>query len=156
MATNVAANDWQVVGVAQVGGVVVVGAAIYLFEFRSLVANCRVTFLFIGAALGGGGDLGGGAGPSPDSVIHNTNPDLWTSISCTRPFSASDLDVSYGALSTLGAAGAYGYFLTGISAGLVDNLFDSQDVSGWGTGVGAVGAIMAGLWKMIGNDAGYY
>lgn len=80
---------------------------------------------------------------------------MWTRIKCKRPFSAHDLNWSYGALSTLGAAGAYGYYLLGIAAGLTDTLFEDQDVSGWGTGVGAIGAIMVGTWKMVGSSDSY-
>jgi len=152
MSSSAAGNDWQAVGIAQAGGVYVVGGGIYCFEFRSLSGNFRGQYLFIGGALGFGGSLGGGSGPSPGDFISNTYPDLWSPIKCKRPFSGDDLNWAYAALSTLGAAGAYGYALTGISAGLVDPLFDSQEVSGWGTGVGLIGAILIGVWKQFGSS----
>jgi hypothetical protein len=147
------ASDWEAVGVAQAGGVYVAGAGVYFFGFRSRMANCQAQFVFAGGALGLGGSLGGGSGPSPWDVINNTPPNMWTRIKSKRPFSADDLDWSYGALSTLGAAGAYGYFLLGIAAGLTDTLFEDQDVSGWGTGVGIIGAVMIGTWKKVGASS---
>jgi hypothetical protein len=155
MSNNARANDWNAVGVAQVGGGFILAGGVYCFEFRSANANLRGQYLFIGAGVGAGGDLGGGGAPGPGDIMSNTQPDLWSPIKCIRPFSGDDLDLSYAALSTLAAAAAYGYALTGISAGLVDPLFDSQEVSGWGTGVGVVGAMMAGIWKRIGSG-NYY
>lgn len=155
MATDVNARDWEVQGVAQVGGVDVVGAGLFMFEFRSKHANFRGPYVFGGGALGLGGSLGGGSGPSPADVATNTQPNAWTAIKCTRDFSAEDLNWAYAALSVLGAGAAYGYSLLGISAGLTDELFRDIDVSGWGTGVGAVGAIMVGVWKQMGGG-NYY
>jgi hypothetical protein len=157
MATNVNASDWEAQGVAQVGVAVGVGGALYLFVFRSRYADCRAPFLFIGAGVGIGGNMGSGTAPSPSDIVQNVSPNMWSSIPCTRPFAASDLDVSYGALSTISVSVGLGYAGLGISAGLVDNLFDSANVSGWGTGVGAVGASMVGLWQMgKGFDSPYY
>ena len=153
MSARTKASDWEAVGVAQAGGVYGVGAGLYYFGFQSQMANCQAQFVFAGGALGVGGSLGGGAGPSPWDVITNTPQSMWTRIKCKRPFSASDLNWSYGALSTLGISGAYGYYLLGIAAGLTDSLFEDQDVSGWGTGLGAIGAIMVGTWKMVGSTS---
>jgi hypothetical protein len=155
MSTTATGNDWQAVGVAQVGGARIVGGGIYCFEFRSLSADFRGKYLFLGAGVGAGGSLGGGSAPGPGDFITNSKPDLWSKIKCKRPFSGDDLDLAYAALSTLAVEGAYGYALTGISAGLIDPLFDSQDVSGWGTGVGVIGAILVGVWKRIGSSAYY-
>jgi hypothetical protein len=152
---DVAATDWQCVGVAQVGAAVFAAGAIYCFEFRSTRANVRGQYLFIGGGLGLGGSLGGGTAPSPANFARNEQPDLWTPLTCARPFSANDLDKSYAALSTIGALGAYGYSLTRITAGWTNPLFLDQDVSGWGTGVGAGGAMMPGIWLRIGVH-GYY
>ncbi len=149
MSLEQAGHDWQCVGVAQVGGADILGAGLYLFEFRGVAANFRGKYAFLGGGVGGGGSLGGGAGPSPLDVFGAAPEDLWTPIEPERPFSGDDLDLSYGALSTLGAGLAYGYALMGISAGLVDPLFDSVEVSGWGTGVGASGAILVGSWKLL-------
>ncbi len=149
------ANDWQAVGIAQAGGARFVGAGIYCFEFRSLSANFRGKYLFVGAGVGLGGSLGGGAGPSPIDFISNNVPDMWTPLACIRPFSGDDLNIKYAVLSTLGAAGSYGYYLTEITAGWSDQLFRSENVSGWGTGVGGIGAMLVGIWKHIGST-GYY
>jgi hypothetical protein len=155
--TSVKANDWQVCGVITLGGAVILGAVIYLFEFRSQAANFRGTFLFLGAGLGGGGDLNGATMPSPSDIAHNTNPDLWTNVNCAIPFSADDLNVCYGATGAGTVAFIGGYSVMGITAGLIPNLFDSQDVSGWGTGVGASVIFTVGLWqRMGGSETTYY
>jgi hypothetical protein len=155
MSTEVAAADWQCVGVAQVGGAVVLAAGLFCFEFRSEAANFRGQYLFVGGGIGAGGSLGGGTAPSPGDFISDTPPDLWTSLQCEREFSADDLHLAYAALSNLGAAGAYGYTLMGISAGLTDPLFTDQNVSGWGTGVGISGSILVGVWTRIGGTDFY-
>jgi hypothetical protein len=151
-----AAADWQCVGIAQVGGAVGLAAGIYCFDFRSQSADFRGTYLFIGGGLGLGGSLGGGMAPSPGDFIHNTPPDVWTSLQVQRPFSGSELDLAYASISSLGAAGAYGYTLMSITAGWADPLFTTQNVSGWGTGVGVSGAMLIGVWKMIGYEHPYY
>jgi hypothetical protein len=93
--------------------------------------------------------------PSPADFATNSMPDIWTSLQCQRPFSANDLDKAYAALSTVGAAAALGYSITRITGGWADPLFTDQDVSGWGTGVGASGAMMPGAWLMIGSTDYY-
>ncbi|RWP39326.1 hypothetical protein [Mesorhizobium sp.] len=66
MSLDTVSNDWQCVGVAQVAGADILGAGLYLFEFRSSAANFRGKYVFAGGGLGAGGSLGGGAGgPSP-------------------------------------------------------------------------------------------
>ncbi|MEP7076690.1 MAG: hypothetical protein ABI878_12865 [Acidobacteriota bacterium] len=82
-------------------------------------------------------------------------PDLWSDLACSRPFSLQDLNHSYGAVETAGAAGALGYYLTRISAGWATKLFDRQSTSGWGTGVGLIGAVLAGMWNAGGIGAYY-
>lgn len=155
MATNATANDWQCCGVAQVGAAAGAAGGIYCFEYRSLSADFRGVYLFIGAGGGAGGSLGGAVAPSPGDVINNRLPDLWTSLKCKRPFSSDDLNLSYAALSTAGVGAAYGYSLCGISAGLIKVLFSSQDVSGFGIGVGANAAILIGSWIRIGSGKYY-
>jgi hypothetical protein len=55
MASDVNATDWEVQGVAQAGYVDIVGAGVYMFVFRSKLANCRAPYVFAGGALGLGG-----------------------------------------------------------------------------------------------------
>lgn len=138
--------DWQACGVAQVGVVVGVGAGLYIFEFRSKVANTRAKYTFLSVGFGLGGSLGGGVAPSPVDVAKNRLPEIWSDVKCSRPFSLEDLNHSYGVLETIGAAGAIGYYATRISAGWATKLFDQQVTSGWGTGVGIIGAVLSGVW----------
>ena len=151
--------DWQACGVATVGGAYFAGAMLTIFEFRSQQANCRSTFLFIGAGVGYGGDLGGATGISPGNVIHNQQPDLWTDLSGSignGPFSADDLNWSYAALCQATVAGALGYSLCTIRAGWARPLFDTTSVNGWVVGVGVVGSMMPGIWKRLGDSSAYY
>jgi hypothetical protein len=149
-------SDWQCVGVVSMGGAVGLGGQLCFYEFRSQAANCRATFIFVGAGIGLGGDLGGAVAPDPSSVIHNQQPDLWAALKCERPFSANDLNWSYAAMSGINVEATYGYSLCGISAGLVDPLFTDQNVSGWNVGVGATASIMVGVWKRLGTSSAYY
>jgi hypothetical protein len=155
MSTSAKAEDWQCCGVAQVGAAAGPAAGIYCFEYRSLSADFRGVYLFVGAGGGAGGSMGGAVAPSPGDVINNRLPDLWTPIKCKRPFSSDELDMSYAALSTAGVGAAYGYSLCGISAGLIKVLFTSQNVSGFGISVGASAAVLMGSWIRIGSS-GYY
>lgn len=152
MGVKTEANDWQACGIAQAGFVAGVGAGCYVFQFRSKNADCIGDFLFIAGGGGLGGSLGGGSGPSPADVIRNRSSNLWTALTCKRPFSAENLNLSYAEMLVVGASVAYGYSYMEITAGLLTPLFKEQDVSGWGTGVGAVGAVLFGAWKMIGNS----
>jgi hypothetical protein len=157
MSDNVRATDWQACGVVSLGGAVIAGVQVYFFEFRSQQANCRATFLFIGAGLGLGGDLGGAVAPDPSSIVHNQNPDLWTSLEIGNgPFSASDLDMSYAGITQATVAGAYGYSAVAITAGFGSPLFEAQNVSGWTVGVGVTVSAMAWIWKQLGPGSSYY
>jgi len=150
------ACDWQACGVATIGGAEGLGGGVFFFEFRSKSANCRGSFMFLAAGLGLGGDMGGGSGPSPGDVIHNRQPDLWTSLECINYFSADDLDMSVGQLFLGTVTGAYGYSVVRISAGLLPVLFRLQSCSGWSTGVGVGAAVFTGVWKQLGTSSVYY
>ena len=71
------ANDWECVGVAQAGGGIVAGGGVFLYEFRSRLADFRGVYLFVGVGAAVGGGFGGTTAPSPGEIIHNKQPDLW-------------------------------------------------------------------------------
>ena len=71
-------------------------------------------------------------------------------------FSANDLDVTSGRITSGGVSAAYGYSLTCISAGAFPTLFASQDVSGWGIGLAAGISSMVGVWQMMDSGGKYY
>ena len=55
MSTSIRANDWQCVGISQVGAAAVVGVGVYLFEFRSRNADFRGVYTFVAGGIGFGG-----------------------------------------------------------------------------------------------------
>lgn len=141
--------DWEICGVAQMGGVVGVGAGVWWFMMRSRVANSQGKLILTAAGIGAGGSMGGGTAPSPGDVIYNRQPDLWTRVPCMRPFSLDDMNWTYGAVTMASAGAAYGYSITRITAGFGIQLFRSVSVGGWGTGVGLVGGMFPGVWKVL-------
>jgi hypothetical protein len=154
------ADDWEIQGVCQVGfGVGAAGGA-WLFEVSSSEADYDGFYFFAGLGFGLGGSLGGGTIPM-SSIIRQLqgarsnalqdHEDAWTELSCENTFSASDLNLAMGRLTTASAGFAVGYGLVYISAGAFPRktLFLSQSVGGWGTGVGAVGATTVGIWKHL-------
>ena len=153
------ARDWECCGIANAGGGIVAGGGIYLFEFRSRAANYRAvyTFMGVGASLGGG--FGGTAAPSPgDFARPSVPPNLWSNVRghYNRSFSAYNLNNTSGWLGTAGLSPVYGYALTTISAGTWPRVFEDQDVSGWGAGLGAGIAILMGMWRILGDGGRYY
>lgn len=157
MSSSTKANDWQCVGVAQVGAAVGVGVGVYLFEFRSRNADYRGVFNLFAGGIGLGGNLGGGTAPSPGDVIHNRIPDLWSNLRAVQPFSADDLHLSYGNYRSIGASLMVGYSLVRISGQtLFNNWFVDQNVSGWGIGGAGAGAVaLGGLWVNL-SEGRYY
>lgn len=147
MSLSARANDWQCVGIAQIGVGIIAAAGIYAFEFRSRNADYRGVFTLGGIGIGGGGNLGGSTAPSPSDVAHNRNPDLWSNLRAWRPFSANDLNHSYAGIDSVGVSAIVGYSRVGLTAGIWDILFYEQNVSGWGIGgLGVGGVSLSGMW----------
>jgi hypothetical protein len=155
MSQHTQANDWQIAIICQMGGAVGTGGGIFFADVRSVKAQTRAPFVFIGGGFGFGGSMGGGGGPSPADVVRNHVPDMYTNIPCKMRFSVDNLDCCSGKIVSLGAAGAYGYTSVRISAGIMPTLFESVNCSGWGTGVGISGSVLVGIWKQLG-DCGQY
>lgn len=150
------AGDWEACGIASMGGAAGGGAGVYFFEFRSKKADCRASFILTAGGVGAGGSLGGAVAPSPVDVAKNRMPELFSALKCLRSFSCDYLDWSYGGLYGVGVAGAYGYSMAKISAGLFPRLFLDQDVSGWSIGVGITAVSFRGTWIQLGSSRGYY
>ena len=152
-------TDWECCGIANAGGGIVAGGGVYLFEFRSRRANYRAVYTFIGAGASLGAGFGGTAAPSPAQLARPNQPaNLWSTVSGynNRSFSARDLNNTTGWIASAGVSPTYGYALTTISAGAWNRVFQDQDVSGWGVGVGAGIAILMGIWQIMGDGGGYY
>lgn len=126
-----------------------------MFQFRSRQADFMGEYLFVGGGLGLNGSLNGAIAPSPSDFANGGHDiDLWSDIRVSRPFSADDLNLSYAAVCFVGINAAYGYGLMTITAGWANPLFSTQNVSGWGVGVGIGGAMMGGIWKRL-SDYNY-
>lgn len=167
MARNLSVSDWEATSVVQMGGAAGGGGGLYFFEFRSKNADFRGQFVFVGGGVGAGGSVGGASAPSPADIYRNKGYNPFTKLDCDQAFTANDLDKSVGRISSMGASGAYGYSITCITAlknpyfaALTltlfgDSMFHSQNVGGFGVGVGANVTIFGGVWKLIG-ESHYY
>ncbi len=100
----------------------------------------------MGYGLGMGGSANGGSMPSPQDILRNRMPNLYTRIQCDRFFSLNDLHRSGGRISSIGAGVVLGYGAAYISAGLWDPCFTSQGVTGLSISTGAAALCLAGLW----------
>lgn len=129
-------REWEVLGVAGVGGAAVVGGGEYLFHFRSPQGTAQFSLTVYGLGVGGaGGSVGG----------------TYSRIEPETAFSVNDLDGCMGRFTTAGAGVVAGYSLAYISAfGIsVGNLFLSQNVGGFTVTAGAGALVGAGYWKFI-------
>jgi hypothetical protein len=80
---------------------------------------------------------------------------MWASLKCVRAFSGDDLHLSAAGMRSGGLSPGYGYSAVFISAGLITELFNDQDVSGWGIGVGISSSMLFGTWMRIGSGKYY-
>jgi hypothetical protein len=152
------ADDWLTVGICQVGGGVFFAGGMWLFQFQSYNAGqYSAFFVYAGLGLGAGGSIGGISLPD---MLSNGPPDAskmaWSTLSCDSAFSANDLNWAAGRVSSGSLAAVVGYSDLAISAGKFPStsLFQSQDCSGWGTGVGINAVTTVGVWKYV-QDANY-
>jgi len=143
MGRGTKATDWEVAGVAQVGGAATVGGGLWMFEFKSSLAGMKVPFLFIGAGLGLGGSIGGASAPDMSS-----GQPSYTALRCDRAFGVDDLSGSAGRLTTAGAGMAVGYGVVIITAfNFRGPMFASQECYGFTIGVGASAMTTVGMWQ---------
>ncbi len=141
--TNV--TDWEVAGVAQVGGAATVGGGVWMFEFKSTLAAVKQPFIFVGGGLGLGGSMGGASAPDMSSGTPS-----YTALTCDRAFSINDLSGSAGRLTTAGAGLSVGYGVTIITAfNWGGSMFSSQECYGISIGVGASAITMVGYWHTL-------
>lgn len=155
MSQHSAANDWEICIIASIGGAGGGAAGVFFADVRSVKAATRSAFLFIGGGFGFGGSMGSGAFPSPSDIVQNHQPDMYTKIPCKVRFSVDDLDCSSGQVTSLGVSAMYGYSIVRISAGMFPVLFNDVNCNGWGTGVGANGYSVMGVWKQLGDACQY-
>ena len=167
MASNIRANDWEFAGVAQLGGEIVLGGGVNMFEVRSRRANFRGQYIFVGLGLGVGAGLSGASAPSPGEFRRGRAESPFTGIRCDRDFSADDLHLTSGRISAGTVSPVYGYGLMAITAYttvgtaytpfqiFLPAYFHSVDVSGWGVGLAANAGIIFGNWIRLGGG-NYY
>jgi len=145
MGNGTKVTDWEVAGVAQVGGAATLGGGAWMFEFKSTLAAVKQAFVFVGAGLGVGGSVGGASAPD-----FSAGTPSYTAITCDRAFSVDDLSGSAGRLTTAGAGLAVGYGVTIISAfNLRGSMFSSQECYGISIGVGAGAMTTVGYWHTL-------
>jgi hypothetical protein len=149
------ANDWQIAIICQMGAAGGTAGGLFFADVKSVKAQTRSAFIFIGGGFGFGGSMGGGGGPSPADVARNHVPDMYTSIPCKVRFSVDDLDCTSGSISSMGVGISYGYSCVRISAGMFPCLFEDVNCNGWGTGFGASGSVLVGMWKQVGDALQY-
>jgi hypothetical protein len=155
MSQHTQANDWEIAIICQMGGAGGGAAGIFFADVRSVKAMTRAPFIFIGGGFGFGGSMGGGGGPSPADVVRNHVPDMYTKLPGNVRWSVDNLDCASGKISSMGVGFAYGYSCVRISAGMFPVLFSDVNCNGWGTGFGASGSVLVGMWKQLG-DCGQY
>lgn len=155
MSLGMKASDWQVCGVMSLAGSDGVGGGLFFFDFYSAKANLTARFTFKGAGVGLGGSYKGtsvGGDASGTAVPEDIGPfGPWSSIECTKEFCVWDLNGAWGRLTTLGGGIGLTFGFVFITAAppwsFSDNYFASQNVGGFGTGVGVTGLILAGNWR---------
>ena len=168
MASDIRANDWEFAGVAQLGGEIVLGGGINMFEVRSRRADFRGQYIFAGLGLGAGAGFSGASAPSPGEFRRGRAESPFGGIRCDRDFSADDLHLTSGRISSGSISPMYGYGLMAITAYttafsayapaiqlLLPCYFHSVDVSGWGVGVAANVGIIFGQWIRLGGGRYY-
>lgn len=155
MSQHTQAKDWEIAIICQMGGAEGTGGGIFFADVRSVKAQTRSAFLFLGGGFGFGGSIGGGGGPSPADVVRNHVPDMYNKIPSKVRFSVDDLDCASGKITLMGVAAAYGYSCIRIGAGMFPVLFTDVNCNGWGTGVGYGASIFVGMWKQLGDAAQY-
>jgi hypothetical protein len=129
-------REWEVLGVAGVGGGAVIAGGEFLFHFRSPHGTAQFSLSVYGLGAGGmGGSVGG----------------TYSRIEPECAFSVNDLDGCMGRFTTAGAGWGAAYALVYISAfgWSVGNLFLSQSVGGLTISAGAGAMTGAGYWKYI-------
>ncbi len=140
MSFTTQANDWQVLGIAQLAGGAAVGGGIFFLEFKSATAQVSEAFVFLGGGLGVAAYSSGTAAPFSK----------YESIACDQSFSITDLNNSPGRITSGGISLVAGFGILYISAfNLSGPLFSSQGVYGPCAGVGAGLLTTFGIWRSI-------
>jgi hypothetical protein len=88
---EIKADDWQIAGIAQVGGAALkVGAGVFWFQLKSDVARLSDTFMLTAAGIGAGGSLAVLLTFLPDELLNGFEwPASLVSVSEMRPFETS-------------------------------------------------------------------
>ena len=154
-------NDWEAVGLVQMGGAVGAAAGAWMFHFQSHANNFGCAMGFFGGGVGEAGSIGGTTAPNwkriYEDLLKKKGPKppvlALSKIQCDREFSASDLNWSFGTLGWMGASLSIGYSNLVIRAtNTSGSLFSGQECGGWGFGVGAGALYVVGVWKWIANQ----
>jgi hypothetical protein len=155
-------SDWQVCCLGQVAAGTGLAGGVFLFCFYSATAGGSAYYTFNGLGAGVGGNASGVINPGDYQELSAP----WTrlcniSYTCgVKPFNTHDLHGAGGRITSLGAgAWVVGYGVTYITAGPFsdpsDHYFYSQNVGGFGWGLGAgkgfalSGSVLLGAWVFV-------
>jgi hypothetical protein len=155
MSLGIKANDWQACGVLSLAGSDGIGGGLFIFDFFSAKANLTARFTFKGGGVGLGGKYNGeswggdASGTAMPADVGSFGP--WSSIKCSKEFSVWDLNGAWGRLTTLsggiGLTFGFVYITAAPPWSIFTNYFASQNVGGFGTGIGVTGLILVGNWR---------
>ncbi|MGI8811158.1 MAG: hypothetical protein ACR2IH_01355 [Pyrinomonadaceae bacterium] len=139
-------DDWQACCVMQAGAAASVAAGLFIIDFYSSTASVSGRFTFKGVGAGVGGNASGTALPA------NIGPfGPWSSLDCDKSFSIWDLNGGWGRISTLGVGVGVQFGVAYITAAprwsWSHAYFHSQNIGGFGTGLGAGGMALIGSWS---------
>jgi len=147
MGVGRSADDWQVCGICQIAAGDVIAAGGFVFDFYSETAAITARMIFSGPGAGLGGNASGTGLP-----VQGASFGPWSSIECDKSFSILDLNGAWGRLTSanIGVPITFGAVI--ISAfpawSLWDCYFHSQNVGGFGTGLGAGAMVIGGKWYL--------
>ena len=141
-------SDWQVCAFMQAAAADLIGAGILIFDFYSKSLDLSARFKFRGAGVGAGGNASGMAFPEE---IGPFGP--WTAIECNESFSVWDLNGAWGRVSAVsGGVGllfGYEYITAAPRWSMSRAYFYSQNVGGFGYGLGGGGFVFVGSWAFM-------
>jgi hypothetical protein len=137
------ANDWGVLGLANVGASAGLAQGAWLFNYQSSTASVSCTYAFVGMGFGLG------LSPVPGDV---SNTQSGARIRGWRGFSADNLDGAWGMVIDAGAD-FFGLSLGNLGISAFDDrfipYFSFQQIPGPDSGLGIDASCIQGRWMLL-------